>query len=210
MKYPILMADIIASRRSDQRLLIYEFKRIVQFINYKWKESIISPLTITLGDEFQGLLKDMESCYKVVFEIEEFIIENELNIKLRYVMNYGSIETPINRNIAYEMLGDGLTQAREQLNKLKSGINRFLVLSGKKQKATIAINDLFMIYESYIDSWKLNEYKMVTQFLKVKDYKIVASNLDMNRSSTWRRYKGLHIEEYNITKSLILILNKGL
>lgn len=210
MRYPILMADIVDSRKANQTLLINEFKNVVVFINNKWKASIISPLTITLGDEFQGIIKDMESCYKLVFDMEEFIVENSLSIKLRYVMNYGIIETPINRNIAYEMLGNGLTQAREYLNKLKSSSNRFIVLSDNKGKTTAVINDLFLLYGSYIDSWKLSEYQMVSEFLKDKDYKVVANNLGMNKSSTWRRYKSLHIEEYNTTRNLILTLNKML
>lgn len=208
MKYPILMADIVGSRKADQTLLINEFKSVVHFVNDKWKASIISPLTITLGDEFQGIIKNMELCYKLVFDMEEFIMENALNLKLRYVMNYGSIETQINRSIAYEMLGSGLTQAREQLNKLKSSSNRFMVHSAKKEKNATVINDLFLLYGSYIDSWKMNEFQMVSEFLKNKDYKIVADNLRMNRSSTWRRYKSLKIEEYDITKNLILTLNK--
>lgn len=208
MKYPILMADIVDSRKADQILLINEFKRAVHYINNRWEMSIMSPLTITLGDEFQGVIKDMESCYKLVFDMEEFIIEHSLSIKLRYVMNYGIIETPINRDIAYEMLGDGLTQAREQLNKLKSSSNRFMILSDKNEMNSAVISDLFLLYGSYIDSWKLNEYRLVSEFLKNKDYKVVANNLGMNKSSTWRRYKSLHIEEYNTTKDLILTLNR--
>lgn len=150
----------------------------------------------------------MDSSYKLVFDMEEFILENALNLKLRYVINYGSIETPINRDVAYEMLGDGLTQAREQLNKLKSTSNRFMILSDKNGKTASVINDLFLLYTSYVDSWKPNEYQMISEILKDKDYKVIADNLGMNRSSTWRRYKSLHIEEYNITKNLILTLNK--
>lgn len=202
------MADIVDSRKADQALLINEFKSVVHYINNKWKVSIISPLTITLGDEFQGIIEDMESCYKLVFDMEEYIVENSLSIKLRYVMNYGNIETPINRNIAYEMLGNGLTQAREMLNKLKSSSNRFMILSDKNGMSTNILNDLFLLYGSYIDSWKLKEYQMVSEFLKDQDYKVIADNLGMNRSSTWRRYKSLHIEEYNTTKNLILTLNK--
>ncbi len=208
MKYPILMADIIDSRKADQTLLLKEFILAVNYINTKWKKEILSPLTITLGDEFQGILKNMESCYKLVFDLEEFIIVNSLSIKLRYVMNYGHIETPINKKIAYAMLGNGLTQTREALNILKSSSNRFMVLTEKTENATKIINDLFFLYGSYLDSWKLNEYQIISEFLNDKDYKVVADKLDMNRSSTWRRYKSLNIEQYNTTKNLILTLSK--
>lgn len=202
------MADIVDSRKADQVLLINEFRSVVRSINNKWEASIISPLTITLGDEFQGVIKDMKSCYQLIFDMEEYIIANSLEIKLRYLVNYGSIDTPINKGIAYEMLGDGLTYAREQLNKLKSGANRFKIFSDKDDQSTAIINDLFLLYGSYVDSWKQNEYPIITEFLKGKDYKTVANDLSMNKSSTWRRHKNLHIEEYNTTKGLILTLNK--
>lgn len=202
------MADIVDSRKANQSLLIDELRKVVHYINNKWRESIISPLTITLGDEFQGVIKDIESCYRLMFDMEEFILTNASGIKLRYVMNYGNIDTPINKNVAYEMLGDGLTLAREELNKLKSSSNRFRILSHKNKQATTVMNDLFLLYGSYVDSWKMKEYHIVTEFLKNSDYKIVADKLNMNKSSTWRRYKTLYIEEYNTTKELILTLNK--
>lgn len=208
MKYPILMADIVDSRKANQTLLIDELRKVVHFINNKWGASIVSPLTITLGDEFQGVIKDIESCYRLIFDMEEFILANPSGIKLRYVMNYGNIDTPINRNVAYEMLGDGLTLAREELNKLKSSSNRFRILSVKNEQATVVMNDLFLLYGSYVDSWKMKEYQIVAEFLKNNDYKAVADKLNMNKSSTWRRYKTLYIEEYNTTKELILTLNK--
>jgi hypothetical protein len=208
MRYPILMADIVDSRKADPALLINEFRNLVRSINMKWEGSIISPLTITLGDEFQGIIQDMDTCYKLIFDMEEFIITNSMDIKLRYLVNYGNIDTPINNHNAYEMLGEGLTYAREQLNKLKSGTHRFKIFSDKDEQTTAIINDLFLLYAGYVDSWKLSEYTIIAQFLKDKDYKVVAKNLNMNKSSTWRRHKNLHIEEYNTTKKLILTLNK--
>lgn len=201
------MADIIGSRRTDQTSLINEFKHAVDFINTNWSTSTKSPLTITLGDEFQGVLNDMESCFKLVFDMEEYFVRNSLNIKLRYVMHYGHIDTPINKEVAYGMLGSGLTQAREQLTKLKSSSNRFFVLTTDKDNTASVINDLFFLYESYRDSWKLNDYPIVSEFLENSDYKAVADNLLMNKSSAWRRHKSLYIEEYNTAKSLILTLN---
>lgn len=204
------MADIIDSRKTDQNKLITELKMVVDAINGTWKRSILSPLTITLGDEFQCIVMDIETSFKLVFEIEEFIIARSLQIKLRYVINYGKIETPINGNIAYEMLGSGLTQAREQLNLMKPNLNRFRLLNNTTEKSLHVLNDLFFLYISYIDSWKSAENQMISEFLNGKDYKIVAAHLGMNKSSTWRRFKTLKIEEYNTTKNLILTLNKML
>lgn len=80
---------------------------------------ILSPLTVSLGDEFQGVIKDMTSCFRIVFSLEEFIVEHSLSLKLRYVVNFGDIDTQISDRVAYGMLGKGLSDARELLNSLK-------------------------------------------------------------------------------------------
>lgn len=201
------MADIINSRKFNSKELITDFKLIVHNINHKWSQEILSPLTITLGDEFQGVINSTESAFRIIFDIEEEIIKQNYKIKLRYVLNVGKIDTQINNKIAYEMLGEGLTIAREKLNDLKTSKNRFQIITMQNLKAQDIMNDLFKIYENYIDSWKTTEFYIVKEFLLNKTYQVVAENLGMNISSTWRRQKSLNIEEYSICKNLILNLN---
>jgi len=120
----------------------------------------------------------------------------------------GNITTPINRNIAYEMLGEGLTTAREKLNNLKKSKNRFQLITTQNIEAQEIINQLFKLYENYIDNWKKSEFHIIKEFLMNHLYQEVAENLDINISSAWRRQKSLNIDEYFITKNLILNLNK--
>ncbi len=113
------MADIINSRRKNSSLLMQQFKDIVSSVNKVKSENLISPLTITLGDEFQGLTNTIENGIKTIFDIEEIILDKQYDFKLRYVLLYGQIDTEINTSIAYEMLGEGLTNARRDINSLK-------------------------------------------------------------------------------------------
>lgn len=207
MIYPILMADIVDSRKYNSTVIIIEFKRIVSIINQRWKNEILSPLTITLGDEFQCIINTTENAIKIIFDIEEEIIKTNQNFKLRYVLNFGKIDTQINKDIAYEMLGEGLTVAREKLNSLKTSKNRFQIITNQNSSAQLIMNDLFKIYENFIDNWKISEYHIVKEFLLNKPYQEVAEKLDINISSSWRRQKSLNIEEYSICKNLILKLN---
>ncbi len=204
MKYPILMADIIDSRYSESSALMYEFKNLVFYINKLKKNDLISPLTITLGDEFQGIASSIESAINLIFLSEEFLLSNELHFKLRYVLNYGTIDTPINNDIAYEMLGEGLSEARTKLNHLKESNRRFLIILNIEQENLEKIlNDSFQIYQYFVDTWKVEEYNLVGEFLAQKDYKIIAKELNLHRSSTWRRQKSLNIEEYETVKRII-------
>lgn len=207
MEYPILMADIIKSRKGNSQEILHDFKKLVGFINLKWVESIVSPLTITLGDEFQGVINTTEDAFQIMIAMEEEIIKSNYAIKLRYVLHVGEIDTQINRSSAYEMLGEGLTTARKSLNELKKSKNRFLVSSNKKSETLDIINDVFRLLESFIDSWKSKEYVFVNEFLLNKSYQEIAENLNMNVSSSWRRKKSLNMEEYALCKKLILKIN---
>ena len=183
MNYPILMADTIDSGVQDSNELILQLKKIVKSIN-KEKQLLISPLTITLGDEFQGVCSSIPNAIKMIISIEEMIIMNQFNIKLRYVLNFGKIDTKINSTRAYEMLGEGLTEARMKLNSLKKDDARFCITIGRKQKKSEEIlNDAFFILQSYIDAWNVKDYEIVAAFIANSDYKEVAEIVHLDKSS---------------------------
>ncbi|MEK8179541.1 SatD family protein [Flavobacterium buctense] len=204
MYYAILMADILDSGEKDSNKLMLEFKSIVNYINENQRNNIISPLTITLGDEFQAIIDTVENAVNIIIEIEEFILSKGLSFKLRYVLNFGKVETQINRQIAYEMLGKGLTDARKELNNLKNSESRFLIKLKKEEwRVEKMLNDTFRIFQYFIDSWKINEYKIVSDFIIHDDYKTIANKFEINRSTAWRRRKSLNIEEFETLKKII-------
>ncbi|MBA4258942.1 MAG: hypothetical protein C0446_07245 [Chitinophaga sp.] len=210
MNFPILMADIINSGSKNSKLLMMEFKEIVSIINNANSKNLISPLTITLGDEFQGLANTMENAIKTIFDIEEKIVGKKYDLKLRYVLLYGKIDTEINNTVAYEMLGDGLTNARKELNSLKNKESRFQVrLNINEIKKEQYLNKAFLIYQKFVDSWKEKDLKIVKEFLLNNDYKIVAQNVNIDQSNAWRRKKSLNIQEYNDIKQIILFILKA-
>jgi hypothetical protein len=201
--YFILMADIVDSRRSDQNKLMTNFKIIINETNHKNNELMLSPLTITLGDEFQGVVNSVKAAIKLMFFIEEKIIHLDAGFKLRYVLVEGKIDTPINKNVAYEMLGDGLTQAREALNVHKKSNIRYYFNLRNECKSEALVNSMFL-YQSIVDDWKISkDYDLINKFIKLRDYKLVAEQLGKTRSQIWKREKSLKIEEYFSVKSVI-------
>jgi hypothetical protein len=198
--YIILMADIIGSRDADQARLMADFKEIVAGINRK--ATFVSPLTITLGDEFQGVLSTIEEAVSIVFELEEALVRGGKNFKLRYVIVEGLIETPINKEIAYGMLGDGLTRARKYLENLKKDDYRFFFWL-KDQQQHKALNNLFSALQEIIDDWNFKrDFYLVASFLEFGDYKRVAMELGKERSLMWKRKKNLKINAYFALKEV--------
>ncbi len=198
----ILMADIIDSRRSDQKTLMNDFKELVASTNLKYKKNILSPLTITLGDEFQGIVDHINDAVNIVLHLEESRITRNANFKLRYVIVEGLIETPINKTIAYGMMGDGLTRARKYLENIKKDETRFFIWL-KDQTRKNALNNLFTVIQGVISDWNVErDHQLIDTFLKYRDYKKVAAELNKERSQMWKRAKSLKINSYFALKEI--------
>ena len=208
MKHFILMADIIDSGAKDSRKLIREFKSVVNSVNEKYCKYIESPITITLGDEFQGVIRDIKTSLEIIIYIEEEFIRSNLDFKLRYVIYEGVIDTLINNKIAFEMLGPGLTESRNRLSELKMTKHRFYVSLDDKNISKI-LNNSFLLLEILISKWNPNkDYQTVSYFIDYDDYKKVSELLEKNRSLIWKREKSLNIESYNAIKNIILTISK--
>ena len=207
MDYPILMADIIKSHRKDQKKLMLQFNDLVATINASKREHLVSPLTITLGDEFQGVMNSMVNGIRTIFELEETILIKGYDLKLRYVLLFGKIDTEINPSIAYGMLGEGLTQARKNLISLKKKDTRFTIrLNPDEKNQEDQMNKAFLIYQNTVDAWKEKDQAIVKEFLRHDDYKIVAQHVNIDPSNAWRRKKSLAIQTYYDIKSIISFL----
>jgi hypothetical protein len=206
MKHYVLMADIINSSEKPANELMSHFKKIILGVNKKFEKGIVSPLTITLGDEFQGLVKDLMGAVSIIFCLDEMLLKANVDYSLRYVVHYGEVSTPINKDSAYEMLGPGLTKARKTIEEIKlSGEKVFFqdVSSGKDERLNLA----FQLYRSFYDDWSFAERKIVAAFLEKEDYKIVAKQFDRDISSMWRKEKSLKLKEFKASRRLINLLS---
>jgi hypothetical protein len=200
--YTILMADIIGSRTAGQEQLMIEFKALVSTINEENKHRLLSPLTITLGDEFQAVIASVADAVQIVIKLEETLISRNSTYKLRYVIVEGLIETPINKEIAYGMMGDGLTRARKYLENLKKDDGRFFIWL-KNQEKKKALNNLFLALQDLTADWNIQrDHQLIMTFLKHRDYKRVAMELKKERSLIWKREKSLKINAYFALKEV--------
>lgn len=204
----IIMADIIKSSDYQGLILHEEFKDIVKVVNLKFKKKLISPLTITLGDEFQGITKRLKDSIDIIIYMEETILKKKSFFALRYIVNCGEIETPINSEIAYGMLGEGLTNARKMLESLKNNDLRFDFEIGKIIKNQ-SLKDAFLIFQNIQSKWhSKDDKKMASLFIQYHDYKVIASKTGITRSQIWKKEKSLNISSYFAIKNIISYLSK--
>ena len=181
------------------------FMNSVETINSVSKAHILSPLTVTLGDEFQGVAKDVGGAVKILLDFEYHILRLRSPYSLRYVVHEGEIETKINRTNSHQMLGPGLSQARQELSELKSTRSRFKI-SLKDESLNEKLNDAFIVFQGIVGRWTVAQRKVVVALLQNPDYKEVAKIVKKDPTVIWRRKKSLMIEEYFSMRRLIILL----
>ena len=71
------MGDVVASRRVDAREMRRHLKSLVSSCNSDLKALILSPYTITLGDEFQGIATSLRAIAESIFYFEETRIKKQ-------------------------------------------------------------------------------------------------------------------------------------
>jgi hypothetical protein len=202
----VLMADIVGSTKKKSKSLMADFKDSVTYVNSIDKKYILSPLTITLGDEFQGVVKNTYGAFQIIFDLELSLMRLKRPFRLRYVIQEGRIDTKLNRVKAYEMLGPGLTTARKQLNAMKSSKARFKIALGDQPLAA-QLNLVMNCYQGITDQWTPAQQKVVVAFLDEHlDYRKVAIKLKKDPTNMWRRKKSLLVEEVDSLKKLVLLM----
>jgi hypothetical protein len=111
----VIMGDLVASERlHDPSALHIRFNAHVTAQNAASAAQMISPLTITLGDEFQGLAATMADALPIMRALRHRFLSDDIDC--RFVIGLADIQSPINHSNAWNMMGPGLSRARDKLN----------------------------------------------------------------------------------------------
>ncbi|HDZ14620.1 hypothetical protein LCGC14_1771970 [marine sediment metagenome] len=203
----ILMGDIVGSSTYKASKLRREFKQIVSSCNKTFEREILSPYTITLGDEFQGVTRSLRGLFDAVFYLEEISLLKRLKFKMRYAGLHGEIDTPINRMKAHGMMGAGLTRAREMLTAKRRGKPRFQFELPNAQM-TKELNLLFLAIDGIIAKWDPDDGPLILDMIANNNNVAVGKKHKKNRTQIWKRRKNMLIEEFRALKEVVLDLAK--
>lgn len=168
--YIAIIGDIKKSRNIQERKFFQEkLGKILDEVNQMYSDSISSKFTITLGDEFQGVLHSG----KYVMNIIQYIKKEVYPIKIRFGIGIGDITTDINYEISIGADGPGYYRARDCVEELK-------MLERKKESAfgdiqikidsgnylqELSLNSLFKLMYSIEKNWTERQRKIINYIL---------------------------------------------
>lgn len=171
MSYCAIIGDIIDSRNMSHRNNIQDRLSVVlTMANEKYKEHIASSFTVTLGDEFQGLLYSAAHA----FDIIEYIQRKMHPVRFRFGIGLDKISTSINPDIAIGADGPAFYKARDMIIKIKSKENSLLSYQPEiyfqSQKCSDGlINAVALLYRQMERGWTDKQREYIGYFFEVTE-----------------------------------------
>ena len=188
MNHIVLNADVVAARKISARPQLQEqLKNSLKKLNQRPEVNHHSPLTITLGDEFQAV-------YAQAKHIFADIIQLSLNIhpeKLRCAIGIGELVTPINSQQAIGMDGPAFHLARAAIEKQEKE-KYYLATVGLPDDTQPLVTSVLQLISRQIFHWNRNRLAILTGLLQHKSVQEIAATLKISDKSVYKTINTSH------------------
>ena len=200
--YLALIADVIDSKMVQERLdLQKQVEKTLQKMNELFGDYLASRFTLTLGDEFQALLK----VDAPVFQIIDTLRSELTPTQLRFGIGLGEIVTAIDPLQSVGADGPAYWNARAAINfvhqKNDYGNTQIYFSSGKENQ-DFFVNALIASGEAIRSGWRDSQEEILLNLLKRSVYsesfsqQDLAQSLSINPSALSKRLKSSSIRVY--------------
>lgn len=174
MVYYAMNGDVIDSKHSDTLAVFQKMSRVLAEVNAMYQEDIAKPFEITLGDEFQGLMKNPDHVFEI---IEHFRFAFE-DIKLRYGVGVGKIPTGLgDTRTTLGTNGDAWWLARQATSLVKSnhekgisGRTDLWVLGIEDPTVQTIINHVIVLLHNIRHRWTKHQRSVMGMLMKDQGY----------------------------------------
>ena len=200
--YLALIADVIDSKMVQERFdLQKQLEKTLQTMNELFGEFLASNFTLTLGDEFQALLK----VDAPVFQIIDTLRSELTPTQLRFGIGLGEIVTDIDPLQSIGADGPAYWNARAAINLVHQKNdygNTQIYFSCGKEKQDFFVNALIASGEAIRSGWRGSQEEILLDLLKRCVYsenfsqQDLAQSLEINPSALSKRLKSSSILVY--------------
>ncbi len=206
----VLIADIEASREiKDQKReeLQQTLQEVLDTLNEQGS-GLLSPYTITLGDEFQAVFKNADSIFVQMLKILAALHP----VAVRFSLGLGDISTPVNSEQAIGMDGPAFHEAREGIDILKESGFLFNIRNEKNDDLTLKImNGSLQLLSRQIRGWNKKRITILHMLKEGYDYKAITKKLDISRAAFYKNKEaGLLDVIDELSNDMAAIINQKL
>lgn len=196
MKLICVIGDVVQSRNIAERTAFQRrLQKALDTLNSRRKKELISPCTITLGDEFQAVYRDANTLFNDFW----FLRTTLYPVNLRFAIGIGNLSTAINRKMAIGMDGPAFHAAREGMIDLKGSGNHFR-LTDSAMEMPPWINMTLDLISHASDDWKANRHAIFEKLLNDKEPKVIAEEVALTNAAI---YKNIQSGSLGTVKSML-------
>jgi len=177
-----LIGDVCNSRNLEQHAraaVQQQLKAQLQSLNQVFAQTLRSPFTLTLGDEFQALFADASDLWQAISTLQAELFP----IKLRFGLGLGQIVTEINRESALGMDGAAFYRARDAINLLKGEDGLYSVL-GLPDTDLIAPTLAFL--SGAQNKWKKTRFQVFNAYLSGQTVETTADAVGISKVAVYK------------------------
>jgi len=213
----VVIGDIISSRDVEQRHeLQTRLEETFQTLNDPLSREkdqngseLLSPFTLTLGDEFQAVYTTADS----IFRDALYILEQVHPQRVRFSFGVGTIDTDINRQQAIGMDGKAFHLARDGIEQLKNHREeyQFSVRGMTDPALNLLFNHTLHLISNLLQSWRKNRLVVIRKRMDGVSVKDIARGLEISTTAVYRNiYAGNIRELMEILSSMTERINRDL
>lgn len=205
MKYLVLIGDVVASRHLSARAQFQRrMKTLLEKVNGR-SRSLVSPYTLTLGDEFQAVYREADTALADAFSL----LAQMAPVQARFALAVGEIVTPINPEQSIGMDGPAFHRARAQLESLKAERHLFGVDGGTDSwtlpSATLAV------LSGQVEGWRPNRLALFAGLLAGDSVAELARRTDITPRAVNKNIQAADLDEWKrIIDEISRLLNQEL
>lgn len=183
--YIALIGDIEASKELEEgkrHQIQKAFKDLFEEINDS-STALVSPYTVTLGDEFQAVFSRADELFTHAWKILAALHP----VRVRFSIGVGQITTSLNRKQALGMDGPAFHLARDGIELLKeSGYLFNIAVQGINNAWVRSLNNSLYLFSDQIRSWNKNRLTILYMLKTGKNYKQITKELGISEPAFYK------------------------
>jgi hypothetical protein len=185
----VLIADMVASRASpDRKALQTQLQHVLARLNHD--ERVLSPYTITLGDEFQALPGSAEGIFGAALQIQAAVYP----VRVRFSFAIGELRTDINPLQALGMDGPVFHAARAGIDLLKQQRGLYYISGLPAELADLANSSLGVLGHS-IGKWKHHRLAIAASLVRGQKVQQIAAQLGISEQAVYKSISDGGVEQ---------------
>ncbi len=185
--YTAVIGDIKDSKHSkDRRAVQVRLGQVLDGINHQYQAELASKFMITLGDEFQGLLKTGSAVISIIDQIEREMYP----VRIRFGIGVGKITTNINFDLPLGADGPAYYNARAMITELKAFEKKKMESKNNVQisiqdyaDCSEMMNTIFSLLEVVKEEWTFRQVEIMNAYLRSGTQAAAAEILGINQSN---------------------------